>query len=233
MLRETNLLLVLSLLAGPTFGQAGTCGMKCGQERWAIKTLTDNNAETVGNAASQDTTVTELIGETAPTKLTESRAPLEMKRFHLTALIIGWKIEAATSAENFGKKASASTSFPDHDFHIVIADPSTTNNQMIIEVPDPQCEAVCSSKFLAQISQVRKEVAARLGTPTDTVQPLSKPWLVDITGPAFFDFPHGQDGLAKNCIEIHPVMEITFVKQQGSEVTPHKAKDLRHICGKR
>lgn len=77
MLRETNLLLVLSLLAGPTFGQAGTCGMKCGQERWAIKTLTDNNAETVGNAASQDTTVTELIGETAPTKLTESRAPLE------------------------------------------------------------------------------------------------------------------------------------------------------------
>lgn len=104
---------------------------------------------------------------------------------------------------------------------------------MIIEVPDPQCEAVCSSKFLAQISQVRKEVAARLGTPTDTVQPLSKPWLVDITGPAFFDFPHGQDGLAKNCIEIHPVMEITFVKQQGSEVTPHKAKDLRHICGKR
>jgi len=187
----------------------------------------------VGTAVPQDTTVTTLIGETAPAKLTDKRVPLEKQRFHLTALIIGWKIEAATAAENFAKKASESTSVPDHDFHIVIADPNNTNNQMIMEVPDPECEAVCSSKFLAQISQVRKEVSSRLGTPTDAVQPLSKPWFVEITGPAFFDFPHGQDGLAKNCIEIHPVMEITFVKQQGSEVKPHKASDLKHICGKR
>ena len=39
--------------------------------------------------------------------------------------------------------------------------------------------------------------------------------------------------LAKNCIEIHPVMEITFLKQQGSEITPKKASDLKHACGKR
>jgi len=234
MLSRTSLFLVAIALSGTAvFGQAPTCGMRCGQERWAIKTLTDSDAETVGNAVLQNTTVTALIGEAAPAKLTNTRAPLEKQRFHLTALIIGWKIEAATAAENFGKKASESTSVPDHDFHIVIADPNNTNNQMIMEVPDPQCEAVCSSKFLAQISQVRKEVSTRLGTPADTVQPLPKPWLVEITGPAFFDFPHGQDGLAKNCIEIHPVMEITFVKQQGSEVTPHKATDLQHTCGKR
>lgn len=229
---KTTLFLLVALSTPALFGQTPTCGMKCGQERWAIKTLTDSDAETVGNAAPLNTTVTALIGQTAPSKLTDTRAPLEMQRFHLTALIIGWKIEAATSAENFGKKASASASVPDHDFHVVIADPNNTANQMIMEVPDPQCEAVCSSKFLPQISQVRQEVSSRLGTPTDTVQPLAKPWLVEITGPAFFDFPHGQDGLAKNCIEIHPVMEISFVKQQGSEVTPHKATDLKHVCGK-
>src|SRR5215472_3916427 len=39
---------------------------------------------------------------------------------------------------------------------------------MIMEVLDPECEAVCSSKFLAQISQVRKEVSSRLGTPHST-----------------------------------------------------------------
>jgi hypothetical protein len=232
-IRANSFVIAVILWGTIAFGQAGTCGMKCGQERWAIKTLTDSDAETAGNAAPQNSTVTKLIGETAPAKLTDTRAPLEMKRFHLTALIIGWKIEAATAAENFGKKASESTSVPDHDFHIVIADPNNTNNQMIMEVPDPECEAVCSSKFLTQISQVRKEVSARLGTPTDTVRPLSTPWLVEITGPAFFDFPHGQVGLARNCIEIHPVMEITFVKQQGSEVTPHKATDLKHTCGKR
>jgi hypothetical protein len=223
----------MALSAAAAFGQTGTCGMKCGQERWAIKTLTDGEAATVGNAASQNTTVTALIGETAPAKLTDTRAPLEKERFHLTALIIGWKIEESTSAGNVGKKASVSTSVPDHDFHIVIADPNNTNNQMIMEVPDPQCEAVCSSKFLTQIGQVRNTVSSRLGTPPDVVQPLGKPWLVEITGPAFFDFAHGQDGLARNCIEIHPVMEITFVKQQEGEVTPHKASDLQHTCGKR
>ena len=110
---------------------------------------------------------------------------LEKQRFHLIALIIGWKIEAATAAEDFGKKSTASNAVPDQDFHIVIADPNNANNQMIMEVPDPQCEAVCSSKFLAQISQLRKEVFSRLGTPSDTVQPLSTPWLLEITGPAF------------------------------------------------
>jgi hypothetical protein len=233
MLSRPMLLLVVVIPSGVSAFAQATCGMKCGQERWAIKTLTDSDADTVGNAAPQNTTVTALIGETAPAKLTDTRAPLEKQRFHLSALIIGWKIEAASAAENFGKKPSALASVPDQDFHIVTADPNNTQNQMIMEVPDPQCEAVCTSKFLSQISQVRGEVSARLGTPADTVQPLPKPWLVEIIGPAFFDFSHGQDGLAKNCIEIHPVMEITFVKQQGSQVTPHKATDLKHTCGKR
>jgi hypothetical protein len=68
-----------------------------------------------------------------------------------------------------------------------------------------------------QISQVRSEVSSKLGTPTSSVVALAKPWLVEITGPAFFDFIHGQVGLARNCIEIHPVMEIKFLKQQGDK----------------
>jgi len=79
--------------------------MKCGQERWAIKTLTDSEATAVGDAAPQNITATALIGTTAPANLSDARAPLEKQRFHATALIIGWKIEEATSAENFGKKA--------------------------------------------------------------------------------------------------------------------------------
>jgi len=37
-----------------------------------------------------------------------------------------------------------------------------------------------------------------------------------VTGPALFDFSHGQDGLAKNCIEIHPVLEIKFLQEQSN-----------------
>jgi hypothetical protein len=230
--RAMLLLVVLTALGVSAFAQSN-CGMKCGQERWAIKTLTDSEAASVGNAAPQNTTVTALVGETAPARLTNTRGPLEKQRFHLTALIVGWKIEAPTSNENSTEAASDSSSVPDHDFHIVIADPDNTRNQMIIEVPDPQCQAVCSSEFLNQISQARSEVASHLGTPTSSVRPLKKPWLVEITGPAFFDFDHGQTGLAKNCIEIHPVMEIKFLHQQGSEIIPHKATSLAHQCGER
>jgi hypothetical protein len=231
---KSLILLTIVLLSVSAISQTSisACGMKCGQERWAIKTLTDSEAAAVGSAAPENTTVTDLLGKTGPAKLTNTRAPLEKERFHLTALIIGWKIEATTSDEIVGKTTAMSTSVPDHDFHIVIADPNNTKNQMIMEVPDPDCQAVCSSTFLKQISQVRSEVSSKLGTPTSSVVALAKPWLVEITGPAFFDFVHGQVGLARNCIEIHPVMEIKFLKQQGDKVTPHKATDLTHECGK-
>jgi len=33
---------------------------------------------------------------------------------------------------------------------------------------------------------------------------------VDVTGVGFFDFAHGQTGLAPNCIELHPVLALEF-----------------------
>ena len=35
---------------------------------------------------------------------------------------------------------------------------------------------------------------------------------VDVTGVGFFDFAHGQVGLAKNCVELHPVLDINFTR---------------------
>src|SRR5271166_5295885 len=120
--RMTALLIAIAVSGPAAFAQK-TCGMQCGQERWAIKTMTDSQADAVGNTPIEETTITKLIGQVAPAKLTDNRAPGEMKRYHFTALIVGWKIEAKTAAENFGLTASASKSVPDHDFHIVIADP--------------------------------------------------------------------------------------------------------------
>jgi len=33
---------------------------------------------------------------------------------------------------------------------------------------------------------------------------------VTVRGPGFFDFAHGQDGVAPNAIELHPVISIEF-----------------------
>lgn len=212
-----------------------SCGTKCGVERWPLKTLTDPEASVFQNATATDTTVPKLVSETAPAKLTDIRAPLEKQLFHLQALLIGWKEELGSIGGGAIKGSSGGTSVPDHDFHIVIADPADTKTQMIIEVPDSACQGVCSSKFLDKIKAARSAVSNQLGQPTANVVPLPKPWLVEVTGPALFDFSHGQDGLATNCIEIHPVLEIKFVREQSNgPVHVNTNKDrLPHTCGQK
>jgi hypothetical protein len=75
---------------------------------------------------------------------------------------------------------------------------------------------VCSSTFRDKIKTVRNAVARQLGQPTANVLALPKPWLVEVTGPALFDFSHGQDAWAKNCIEIHPVLDIKFPREASN-----------------
>jgi hypothetical protein len=213
-----------------------SCGTRCGVERWPLKTLTDADAGVFQNATATDTTVPKLVSEQAPPKLTDARAPLEKQLFRLKALVIGWKEElGSTAGAGASAASSGSTSVPDHDFHIVIADPANLKTQMIIEVPDPACQAVCSSAYLDKIKAARSAVSGKLGQPTATVVELPKPWLVEVTGPALFDFAHGQDGLAKNCIEIHPVLDIKFLQEQSSGPMHVNTKQdkLPHTCGQK
>jgi hypothetical protein len=131
------------------------------------------------------------------------------------ALLIGWKAES-------GDKG-------DQDFHI--ADPDDTSKQMIVEIPSPECQIVCSSAFLDKFKENRDAVQENLGSPTANFQELDKPWLVEIIGPAFFDFNHGQTRLAPNCLEIHPVINISFESQTDTPVHSNQGKALAHRCG--
>ncbi len=206
-----------------------SCGTKCGTERWPLKTLTDPEAAAFKSAPVNETTVSMLISQTAPSHLTNSRSPLEKQLFHMTALLIGWKIEDKNPA--FASSSGKQT-IPDRDFHIVVADPNDTKKQMIIEVPDSTCQAVCSSAFLDKFKAARTAVSDKLGQPKPQIVTLPKPWLVEVTGPGLFDFVHGQDGLAPNCVELHPVLEIKFVQEQGSSsVHINKASEIVHRCG--
>ena len=38
---------------------------------------------------------------------------------------------------------------------------------------------------------------------------------VQVTGVLFFDFLHGQTGVAPNGIELHPILQITFLSDDG------------------
>ena len=186
-----------AIVRGVSAGSPGApgCGVHCGTERWVVKTLSDPGAAAV-NLTPVPKTVSELISLTAPdaNSETERISPVEQQAFKVHARLVGYKQEVE-----------------DHDFHIVLQDLKTSDT-MIVEIPDPQCSGVCNSIVRGQIQKVRADFANAMASPPkpefvvlDDPQPE-----VDVTGVGFFDFSHGQTGLAENCVELHPVLAFEF-----------------------
>ena len=63
------------------------------------------------------------------------------------------------------------------------------------------------SPFLTGIRRARREFDARFKAGKRYRRTAVE---VTITGVGFFDFPHGQKGVAPNAIELHPVLDIKF-----------------------
>ncbi len=167
-------------------------GAGCGKERWPVKTMDDPQAALV-DPQPLAMSVAALRQLTAPTSLPADgrAAPWELRRVTVTARLVAARREQ------------------DHDFHLVIADPQDPRLTMIAELPDPACAAVANGTAAPSILQARKEFIDHFGTPpSDQFVPLHG--LVTITGVVFFDFPHGQYGLAPNAVELHPVLDLSF-----------------------
>jgi hypothetical protein len=90
----------------------------------------------------------------------------------------------------------------DGDYHLVLASLHNPNVTMIAEVPDPGCSGENESGVF---ETVRQQLMERLNAPGGEPRPL-----VRITGVGFFDYIHGQRGVAPNGIELHPVLAVEF-----------------------
>ena len=165
------------------------CGVYCGTERWAVKTLSDEEADCV-NFTPKHTTVSWLVAQQRPEHLREQgrSGSIECQVWELTAQLVEFK------AENDG------------DFHIVLADLEKPSVTMIVEFPDLSCAGVCDSPHRAEIVRARESFTQVFGLPPKRFQRPTQPAMVTITGVGFFDFKHGQTGLAPNGVEIHPVI---------------------------
>jgi hypothetical protein len=77
----------------------------------------------------------------------------------------------------------------DNDFHLVLVE---SGEHMIAEAPAPYCDLKATPLRRRQMATARKQVrlCAR----------------ARVTGVAFFDFDHGQTGVAPNAIELHPIL---------------------------
>jgi hypothetical protein len=187
MLRKTRLGLVLvALVVLNSF--ALQLQAACGVERWSIKTGTDAQAPSINLGTWISTTIYNMQQSAKPASLPASSrlSPRETNQYRLTGTLTKYVRES------------------DSDYHLVIQDGS--GRTMIVELPSPNCVGG-GSPFGTGISHARAQFDARF-TATSSMKTTST--AVTLRGVGFWDFLHGQTGVAPNGIEIHPVMDITF-----------------------
>jgi hypothetical protein len=160
----------------------------CGVERWSVKTGTDADKGLVNLNSSSATTIATLRGLTAPaTPPANNRVqPTETTQWVVSATLTEYKLET------------------DSDYHLVIKDAS--GNTMIAEIPDPACVG-SGSPFTSGIQVARTEFDNKYSATT-SFKTANIP--VCLKGIGFFDFQHGQTGVAPNAIELHPVLDVKF-----------------------
>jgi len=159
-------------------------GGSCGSERWNIKTGTDSGASSI-QLIPQPNTIAALVALPA--------AGAGNSREHPTETSV-WELKDVTLTEL--KEES------DSDYHLVISDGTKT---MIAEVPWPGCAT--GSPWVCYMSRARSEIDARYTVSSSPIYPSTT---ITLRGVGFFDFAHGQNGVAPNAIELHPVLEICF-----------------------
>jgi len=185
-------LLMLAALSVQLVANAGTApalaSVHCGKERWSVKTGTDQDADLVNLGSVTPTTVSDLISKIPPDPIpkTSRVSPVETKVWRVDAVLTGYKRE------------------DDSDYHLVLTD--SAQNTMIVEIAHPDCVGQ-GSPFAEGNANARDEFDAALHA-TSSFKTASIP--VRVTGVGFFDFIHGQTGVAPNGIELHPVLDILF-----------------------
>lgn len=168
---------------------------RCGSWRWSVKTLSDPKASQV-NFSPVARTISQLRSLQPPASLktrTPRIAPTEMQVYRVLARLKEYVRET------------------DHDFHIVIADPTSASKTMVAEVVDPTCPGARDSARQSALKTVRRKFIDLYGEPSrGTFRPVPGQPVAILVGVAFFDqcgAQHKPRGAAPQCIELHPVLD--------------------------
>lgn len=175
----------------------------CGVERWSIKVGTDPSVGFVDLSNHIPATI-EALGLVPPPAESDLDVGGAFSNARVTPIETTVYVVDATIT--FYKKEA------DVDYDIVLDDGN--GHTLISEIPSPACiitsiapRVLVPSPLSAGIANAREKFDARL-TALTFFQTVSIP--VRVTGVGFFDFEHGQTGVAPNAIELHPVLDISF-----------------------
>jgi hypothetical protein len=158
-------------------------GGACGSERWTVKTGTDTTVSMV-DLTPQPATIAGLVSLPVPAYLpSDTRVPasVELETVELDDVTLG-----AIKLET------------DSDYHMILDD--GLGDHLIAEIPYPGCAS--NGPFACDITRARAQADRFSPTPNFS----SPNATVSVIGVGFFDFIHGQTGVAPNGIEIHPVL---------------------------
>ena len=163
----------------------------CGTERWNIKTLSDKDTIKINFNEIIPSTVHEQVSLEKPHEKITSRLDSETKVYSIKCFIVGYKKENN-----------------DKDIHIIIED-IDTDETMVAEIPSSECFEIQKTSRYLLFKQLQEWFTNNIGQPSSSkFTYLEKHIPVTITGVGFFDFMHGQKGMAENGREIHPVLSI-------------------------
>jgi hypothetical protein len=159
----------------------------CGTERWTVKTVTDDDRRELVPGV-HDTTLRALRHRPTPASrpATGRVGPAETKTFRVHARLREYVRE------------------DDGDYHLVLSD--RAGRRLIAEIPDPTCVGRISPVRRA-IRTARAEIDARYDVTSGFKSTNRR---VVVRGIGFFDYFHGQTGMAPNDLELHPVVGIRF-----------------------
>ncbi len=101
----------------------------------------------------------------------------------------------------------------DSDFHLVIAD--SGGRTMILEIPAPAC--ISSSPFLPSEKYVRQLFTSDFHPSSSWQRPDVQ---ITVKGVGYFDYLHGQSGVAPNGIELHPLLGFSVGGHTAANTPP-------------
>lgn len=186
--------LLATVLLLATLGASAPKAPKPGSRRWDVKTGVDLAAKP-DLSSPIPATVKEMVAWQAPAVRPKDQRiqPVETTLWTVEATMIGYR-----HAE-------------DGDFHLVLYDiEDGVGRSMVAEIPDPT--------FVARRSPIRREIAAarrafiRAGFSPVLGRFKACSVRVRVTGLGFYDSRHGQEGLAPNGIEVHPVVRFDVIR---------------------
>jgi hypothetical protein len=153
-----------------------------------VKTLSDPAAKGLHRQKPRTATVEEIASLPArPWSAKARRSSAERRVYSVDGCVVAYALEG------------------DSDLHVVLQGESGAT--IIVEFPDP---ASCApSSYAPGLMQQARDAFLGLvpARPTSTFRyPRSLP--VTVVGPLFMDKVHGQEGVAPNGAEIHPVLRL-------------------------